>query len=526
MMQALMCCPGYPTIDDDVIAQALEFWNSFVEHVEDCEGEGISAPWISYANEHLVRMVEQIWSKVRFPPTETWSGLDLENKRAFGSFRTDTRDLLQSTYRLLGTPLVQNFADRCASSLTAQSWTEVEASLFCLSALVLATNEENDEIIAALFETPLYAELARSDIDIPLRTRRTAVDFVGQYTPFFKRNTQYLPQALNFLFSSLQDSSVSNEAARSVSSLCSQCRDSLVSELDSFFHQYEVFLTWPTANEFTIQKVAGAIAAIVQSLPTAEATIAGTQRLLDFVERGIETAEARIFNGQSEEGKRLASISMHCLSNIARCLQGPIDLEVSNPTGGDELSDTPELDNVKGRICSIISNALAVLGNDGEIIGEICEVIKAGLTEPESSPFHLAADEVVLFIRSTQIDTPRLDSVLMMACSFLRAHKPGSRKDFDPPVSMLLKYLAELIQALGDPRNDAEVAQGLIDVLSRFMPNYVTILLQLQPSSQLEAVFRFVLYCLEIPEPLPKRSAASFWVSRRLHPPSHPCLSS
>jgi hypothetical protein len=52
----------------------------------------------------------------------------------------------------------------------------------------------------------------------------------------------------------------------------------------------------------------------------------------------------------------------------------------------------------------------------------------------------------------------------------------------------------------------------LIDVLIRFMPEYVAVLLHLQPSSQLEAVFSFTLFSLEIPEPLPKRSAAKFWV--------------
>jgi hypothetical protein len=249
-------------------------------------------------------------------------------------------------------------------------------------------------------------------------------------------------------------------------------------------------------------------------LPSTTRIIAGTQRLLDFVANGIETAKVQMMNGQTEEGRSLASISIHCLSSVAKGLQSPVDLEASN-----ETLTTVELENVKTRICSIIATAHEILGHDGEIIEQICDVIKAGLTEATTSPFHLSADAVVHFIASTRVDTPRLETVLILACAFLRAHKPSDQPNIDPTVSMLLQHLTGQIQSLGDPRNDAEVAQALIDVLIRFMPEYVDVLLHLQPSSNLEAVFSFTLFSLEIPEPLPKRSAAKFWVCFNILPP-------
>jgi hypothetical protein len=74
--------------------------------------------------------------------------------------------------------------------------------------------------------------------------------------------------------------------------------------------------------------------------------------------------------------------------------------------------------------------------------------------------------------------------------------------------SMCLNAVAN---ALLEPSNDPEIAQNGIDLLYRLIPTYVNNLLSHQPSS-LEFLFVFTLKALTGSDPLPKISAADFWV--------------
>jgi hypothetical protein len=516
IMQELLRCEGYPELEDEVIPRALEFWNAFVEFVEDSISEGTGSAWIEYANQHVIRMAQQICAKVKLPSWEEWEALSVEERRMLRDFRTDVKDLLQSSYRIVGTSLVEFFVNKAFEGTSKLDWHEAESALFCLVALEASLETKNDQLFTSLFESQLYT-LVLEDQDPSQITRRTAIDLLGQSTMVFKRNTQYLPAALNFLFPSLQHPKTSDQASRSIYSLCSTCRKELVPELNTFLTQYELFISLANVSEFAVERISGAIGVLLQALPLLSQTISGVETLLKYVAGGLASAKDFLSKGQIDEGRMIASKSMRCLSSIAKSLQAPsddnfVDLDAEEEQTPDIDEKTKqELDALQTHIFEILAMALEILGDDGEIIDDICNVFKAGFTEPLHTPFHFAPHIVVQFFSITRITTPRIESVLRMGCSFLRSLKFKDANS-ESSVSQLAQHLAMLIQSLGDPRTDAEVAQSIIEMLTRFMPDYIYVLLQLQPVSHVETILGLTISAIEVPEPLPKRSALNFWV--------------
>ena len=63
-----------------------------------------------------------------------------------------------------------------------------------------------------------------------------------------------------------------------------------------------------------------------------------------------------------------------------------------------------------------------------------------------------------------------------------------------------------------DPEADPELSQNGIEFVSRLVSKCPAILLQLEPRDAAEFFFLFSLQVLDGKEPLPKASAAEFWV--------------
>jgi hypothetical protein len=402
------------------------------------------------------------------------------------------------------------FAQMCLDYSSAQNWFELESALFCLTAIG-PTDESNDDVLRTIFQTIL--DILVNTHGVEQRTLRTATDLIGVSTPFFRRNFNLLPLALSFLFTCLQETSKPDDAARAIHYLCDTCRRQLSPELSAVLQQYDTFISKPTATQFAIEKLSGAVSFLLQSLPDLEATIAGTRKLLEYVSQGINQAKHLVTTGQVEEGRELARISMHCLSSIASSLRAPTDVPIEIDGTVVPLNENVlmELKRFQSNVFEIIATVLNVLSDDGEIIEEICSVFKSGFTESVNFPFHFAPDIVFQFFCITQITTTNLEAVLRMACAFLRSQDRISGPP-DAAIPGIIQHLATLIQALGSPSRDSEITQSLIEVLERAIPNWISLLLQLQPSSQVEAVLNFTILTLEVSEPLPKRSAANFWV--------------
>jgi hypothetical protein len=514
MMHSLLSCKGYPELEDEVAPRVLEFWNNFVEYVDDIVSEDGAADIVDFAKQVIMRMVQQLLVKVQIPPDEVWDDVNDDEKKAFRDFRTDARDLLQSSYRVLGTLMADYIAGRLLTSAEV-NWYKFEGSLFCLGAISGGEDESLDRNLEPVFGPSLISRLGGSS-GVPTRTVRTVVNVMAQSTGFFKRHPQYLATSLNFLFATLQASPSPDDSARAIAALCSQCRRDLTSEISTFLHKYEEFIYRPGVTDFAAEKLASAIGYLLQALPKLGDTISGANIVLEHVSQGLTRTVSLAMAGDMVNAAAVGSISVHCLSSLAESLRRPADdttdLYDENPAipSADEIAALKE---VQAKVFSTVAKALEILRDNGEILGEICTVFKAGFTESQYSLFHFAPDIIVQFFSITHAKTANLEAVLRMACAFLRSQARVSVPDaLDDSVGKLLLHLSGLVVELRDPREDSDIASNLIEVLKSFIPGFLPVLLKLQPVSKIETILEFTLKALEVPEPLPKRAAIQFWV--------------
>jgi hypothetical protein len=520
MMQQLFETPGQPEIHERTSSLALEFWNNFIEYVEELmtEFDENDRDMIDLGKNHILRLVRQLCIKVKSPTEQEWATIEKDYRRAFRDFRMDCKDTIQFAYRILGSHLFQTYVQIGLDATVAGNWYDLEGALFCLVAIG-STDESNDQILQSLLLNVL--EKLTSSPGVEQRALRTATDLIGVSTPYFKRHAESLPLALNFLFTCLQGNPKPDDAARAIYHLCDTCREQLSPELPKMLDQYATFLKKPTATQYAIEKLCGAIAFLLQSLPDLTETLAGTKKLIDYVSGGINQAKQLITNGQIDEGRSLARFSMHCLSSIAVSLRAPADIpiliDVDNPQDNNQLDEKSitELKTFQSSVFEIIATVLNVLNDDYEIIEEVCNVFKSGFTESRRFPFHFAPDIVYQFLAISNIKTWNIEAILRMTCAFVKSQERVSGPP-DPAMTGIIQHIATLIQSLSSPQEDCEITQGLIEVLERLIPHWISLLLQLQPHSQVGAVFDFTILALELSEPLPKRTAVNFWVGQRL----------
>ncbi len=454
--------------------------------------------------------------KIRLPPAEVTAEWDSDTKKEFGGFRADIKDLFQSSYVLLGHDMVEKLVFLTIQSIQARNWWEIEASIFSLNALAdtLAEEVSDDLLLAQVLGSSLFGDLANLGHQVPAKVHRTAVDMLGHFSQFFVRHVEYLPAALNFLFSSLAAASLANTASRSIASLCSSCRKSLIPELNAFLQQYESFLSWPTADAFTKEKVIGAIAAIIQALPSDELKDESLQRLLTFIERDVGTALQCIASGASEDAQVSAVAAFKCMASIGRAFRAQdeiaIDLEAEEKQP-NYWADGPGA-ALQQRIILCIKTLTETLMNHSEVTEAACDVLRSGLTETTPGPFVLPPYVTVgLLLRST-LETPSLGTILTTACVLLRTYTPSYTPPIQQEAVSIFRHVSALIQELAQPSTDPEIAQNCIDVIARFTPRYTDVMFLPDLRVTLEQVLRFSIECLIGDDLLPKRSSSSFWV--------------
>src|ERR1700760_2800154 len=125
-MLDLLQCPGYPVIEDEVASRALDFWNAFTEEAE-CFTDDPEDPQFNTVKEYIAQAADRVWVKIKVPPDEEWESLEIDLKKEFNEFRTQAKDLLASSYLILGSKVVQMFGQRFPALTSQESWYELES---------------------------------------------------------------------------------------------------------------------------------------------------------------------------------------------------------------------------------------------------------------------------------------------------------------------------------------------------------------------------------------------------------------
>lgn len=520
LLAAILKTPGYPGDDDDISTVTTEFWNTYIEYVTDELFSQDDPPdWAPNAKSVTSEIATLLWKKMWTPPGEVTKRWGDTEKEAFRSFRTDATDLVVSMYLFLTGDMLRQFIQYALEALQQQEWRALEAAMLCLNALAdnVLEDHTSDELLAPLFNSNLFQTMGDFSLTIPAQTRRTAIDMLGNYGPYIERHPEALPNAVRFLFASLETAAFANISAKSIALLCSTCRHNLTGELDGFLSQYQRFLGGPTSDPYTKEKVIGGVAAIIQALTPESAKVAPLMALLANVERDVAFTKETIAAGGDIELAHLTGVTaLQCLASVGKNLQVPDDVPINLYDDGDDgdaekaqFWSSEEGRAVQNRITGCFT-ILEVLGNDGEAIDAACQVLKSGYTETAPGPFVLPPSITVSFLQQCLVSTPHVESVLSTAAMLVQQHSQTLSDLIKPEVQAIYQHVASFAQTLGKPSEDPAIAHNCIEIFGRLFPRYAGILLD-STSEQISLVLNFTLQAIEGPDIYPKRSSTDFW---------------
>ena len=451
----LLSCEGYPGVEDEICAQALEFWMTYTEFLIDSlfAAGTEKLPWMDIARQRVVEVIEASWTKIQIPPHELAASWDSDARHGFKAFRADVQDLLQSSYTLLGVEIFEKLSQLVLQSLKDRAWRHLEATLFCMNALSSTISDEDsvDAILSTLFGSSLFADMSNTAEPIPPKTRHTAVNMITKYTAFFKRHVAYLPAMLNFLFESLKAPALASVAATAILSSCSSCRQTLIPELGAFLQQYNVLLTWATAEVYTKERVIGGIAAIIQAIPSDADKYTPLLTLIQFVERDFNDCLRFMEASQAEQFQASGICALRCLASMGKSLQAPNDAVIDlDPDGAQPgfWAEGPGA-QLQGTVVWMVETVTGLMKWNSDVVEASCQILRSGYRESTSGLFVFPPKVTVDLVLACELNTARLEYVLDTASAMLTryAHKP------EPTVknaaSLLINKILGLIDLMG-----------------------------------------------------------------------------
>lgn len=534
LFQNLLTGSGYPAEDDELILSATEFWNDYSEHVGDalmeCDSDS-DLSWLPPVRDDLMKAVQRYIIRLAPPPNELLETWEEESFSQWRMFRTNVGDFLESITNIPDTHLLHHMVTYAMQVLANRNWLDFEAVLYCINQVSESVNiADEGKALNTIMGSSIFGDVSDSPA-VPVTVRRGVVQLIDGYSPFIRQNPGYIPPILTFLFTvlastSAKDHKVADAAAKSFESLCSYCRRALIQHLDELHQQCPRALSGPSANSYQKEKVMSALASIIQALPTEEAKATPLLSLIQVIETDLNTAVNLIQSGDVEQGDCLGTETLQCLASIAKGIQAPdevIDLDSDNeedttsgvkptsvsrsPTFWTQEAGAP----IQVRILACF-DIINYIPSPGDAIDAVCACLKAGLSETEPGPFVFPPSAVVAFISKVQLVTPRVETILSTACTFVAANSRRKCAHLFDEVLAVYQAVSRVVAELGNPSNDPQLAQLCVDFLARLLHSYLDVLLA--PSDEdIAAMFNFNIACLTGEAPMLKRSVCSFFVS-------------
>ncbi len=451
----LLGCEGYAGAEDEACSPCLEFWSTFTEFlIDSLYGAGKKTPpWLENAIHYLPEVIEACWKKIQAPSYDVALTWDSEDRASFNAFRADAEDLLQSSFTLMGIDMFKRFANLTLESLNSRAWPQLEATLFCLNALSDAIAEEvsSDEVLSRLFDSSLFAEILGPQSNTHPKTRQTAINLVVNYTSFFERHTEYLPPMLNFLFESLKAAPIAGITAKAILETSWACRKALLPELGAFLRQYEILLAWDNVDSSTKARVMGAIAGIIQALPSDDEKVDPLNVLLHFVETDVQICVTLLKAGKYEEAQAHGLCALRCLTYMGKAFQAPDDvaIDLDSDTSQSTVWGQERLDPTQAKIIELMSTVTSSMKGDSDIMEAACHTLRTGFKESTPGPFVFPAFVIEQFFVSSDLQTARLELILDTVGNFIGRHSTSAPVSVHNAAVAFFIHVLRLIDLIG-----------------------------------------------------------------------------
>ena len=278
-----------PFAEDDIFVQALEFWGQFVESLS-MELPLEPFEWDQPPLLQIRDVLSFAWRKLQFPDPDVFNSWDSAERTAFFEARKDLADLIQYVHTMAGRPVVSLFAESIIIALKQANWSEVEAATFCLGALsdCISEKDDNDDILTRVFASSLFDLLRQPQSILPSRVRRTCLSLVERYSEYFGRNDMHLESALSLLFTAVEDPHLAASASKSIYKLCSSSRQHFTSQVNAFIEHYSCLRNSQKLESSPEERIAGAIACIIQAVPYPTSKADSFRRILMIINMDID----------------------------------------------------------------------------------------------------------------------------------------------------------------------------------------------------------------------------------------------
>lgn len=559
----LLTVKAYPVVEDRIFVPAVEFWSTVIETVaeevfsDEDKGESQSA---NDLKRYASKAVESAFSRITFPSPDVFSEWDSADREGFIDARKDVADLLQAMLAISGRDLVARFTGLILQAMASYQWVDLEAAAFCLGALAecVARSPTYDELLAAVFSPDFFSMVQPGETSVPMRTRQSCVTLIEKYADYFERNTSNLPNALNLLFSVMDDALLGGPASKSILRLCRSCRPALVSEASTFVAEYRTIATQRQVDCLANERIVGAIGAVIQAIEDEGAQVAALHQLLDILFGDAEASLLAMSNAQAglvSDNPRLYRCGSRCLGDVApgeiplhagirvlRCLvaigkglQAPADVPVdldSHAHGRTANGGSEHLESVHVRIVTVMTELQTAFPGSGEVVEAICSIFRVGFTETTPGAFVFPPGVVANYFTQHGLSTPRIGALVSAACTFVSSKSP-QMLGWQGIMTSLMNWVIGLIHELPGTKHpaiqiphlltilsavdaDPELSQHGIDFVCRLLVKDPGVPLQPQQRDFLISFFTFTLGVLDGHEPLPKATAAEFWVSKTI----------
>lgn len=361
----------------------------------------------------------------------------------------------------------------------------------------------------------------------------------GSYADFFERHSQFLPAVLNYLFTTLSASSLARNASKSISQLCSSCRDTLTGEISTFMYQYDLFANSQSADELAKERVICAISYVIQALPSEEEKTSPISVLLGLIQKDVELCLSLAQQAHFDSAKEAALLALRSLTGMGRGLQVPDDIPILlDPERGTSRPISVWEDEkgiiIQTQIVQMIQAVVVAMHEDPEVVDAACCIFKTGFTESSPGAFVFPPHVTAQFLLGRAANSRRVETVVATAATMISSHSTEGAVSIAPQARALLEMvivLAERFQGKYlfnpqddanlanrshlDPQSDPDVAQSIVEFLNRLTSKYIEVLVAYEPKSRMELLFLFTLDCVSVREPLAKKAACSFWVGSK-----------
>lgn len=434
--------PGDPITDEPFSVDMLEFWTLFAEaFINDTEAihtligneEAKIQTLHKISKTYFIKLSAIYWEKCKLI-----DGFD-EYEDEFLNFRRDIGELFESLFTIARSEVFNNLSNSVSSSLLNERCSNdqiknADTSLYLLTVISSIVGEtENDTNLFydlnCLFESKFLVRIASlplsSDLDNKLYQYlvKDSIKFISEINWFYQTPSglSHVNDVLMFLFKYLEDSNFQDSASRAILSITDTCRSDLTSLLNDFELAATSIIKNIDVDTNVRTRIIRSYSSILQTVANLRLQAEKISKFLDLIYTesigaygSIETTAGNADILEKIDAFLVSMVSS--LVGLARGLEIPEDWEKYYEDDPDKMKLSYEYwkfqdqhkFQVHDKCLKLVllftfpsyhfSNLSTKRNLNPEIVEQVYNLLRSGLSEPIPGPFVIDYFEIIKLI--------------------------------------------------------------------------------------------------------------------------------